>query len=113
VIAPGINSKGTLVNGLKTSRAGVALAFLLIIAGVAPAGAATTVKHHHKAAAHHVAKSHAGRGAGKAKAGSRHGAKGHSRHHAKTAVVEAGPPRRHTQLCRTVTVHHHEVEKCR
>ncbi len=103
------------MNELKTSRAGLALAFLLIIAGAAPAGAVTraAVKPHHKAATHHAAKSHVGKGAGKAKAGSRHAAKGHARHHAKAAVVEAGPPRRHASLCRTVTVHHHEVEKCR
>jgi hypothetical protein len=102
------------VNGLKTSRVALALASFLVLAAAAPAGAVTqAVKHHHKAAAPHVAKSHAAAGAVKTRSRHHAAVKGHARHHTKTAVAEAGPPHRHAQLCRTVMVRHHEVEKCR
>jgi len=102
------------VNGLKTLGGGLALALSVILAGAAPAGAATT-KHAHKAPTHHTAKTHAAAGkVGGAKTVSRrHAVKGHAHHRAKSAVAEAAPTHRHTQLCRTVTVHHKEVEKCR
>jgi len=113
------------VNGLKTSRVGRTLALLLVMAGAAPAGAATkAATPHHRAAAHHAATSHvapsheaksqAGKGhAARGHAAKGHSAKSHSRRHGKTAVAKAEPTRRHAQLCRTVTIHHHDVDKCR
>jgi len=113
------------VNGLKTSRVGRTLALLLVIAGAAPAGAATkAATPHHRAATHHaatshvapshVAKSHAVKGhVARGHAAKGHSAKSHTRRRGKTAVAKAEPTRRHAQLCRTVTIHHHDVDKCR
>jgi hypothetical protein len=113
------------VNGLKTSRVGLALALCLLMAGASSAGAATTAaKPHHRAATHHAAtshvatshavKSHAVRGhVTRGHAAKGHAAKSHTRRRAKTAVAQAEPTRRHAELCRTVMVRHHEVEKCR